>query len=144
MAVESTKIDAHWNYFLSMEQDLERLSRFVEVDKRNYECFSVEIARLLIAAAAEAEVVCKQLCQKLNTSSARNIHQYRKQIVQAYSVIPRFEVIAPRYGLHFKPWAKWKKANDVPLWWTAYNKIKHNRDSEYHRANLKNVPLSKS
>jgi len=27
----------------------------------------------------------------------------------------------------------------VPYWWTAYNNIKHHRDSEYHRASLKNA-----
>jgi hypothetical protein len=106
MALTSTKIDAHWNYFLSVEQDLERLSRFVEFDERNYECFSVEIARLLITAAAEVDVVCKQVCRKLNISSnADNIHEYREQIVPAYPVVHRFEVLAPRYGLQLKPWA---------------------------------------
>jgi hypothetical protein len=93
MAVRSTKIDAHWNYFLSVERDLERLSCFVEFDERNYECFSVEIARLLIAAAAEADVVCKQICRKLNVSSdATKLHEYREPILTAYPLVPHFEV----------------------------------------------------
>ena len=62
MAITTTKIDSHWNYFLSVEADLLELSRFIEFDKRNYKCFSVEMARLLMAAAAEVDVVCKQLC----------------------------------------------------------------------------------
>lgn len=140
MAMGSTKIDAHWNYFLSVERDLERLSCFVEFDERNYECFSVEIARLLIAAAAEADVVCKQICRKLNVSSdATKLHEYREPILTAYPLVSCFEVRAPSYGLQLQPWSNWNQANGVPLWWTAYNKIKHNRDTEYHRANLKNV-----
>jgi hypothetical protein len=140
MAIILTKTDAHWNYFLSVEADLERLSRFVEFDERNYECFSVEIARILIAAAAEADVVCKQICRNLNpASSANNINNYRDEIVQAYPVVPCFEVLSPRYGLRLKPWDNWSDSHGVPVWWTAYNKIKHHRDTEYHRASLKNV-----
>ena len=32
MAITSTKIDSHWNYFLSAEADLLELSRFIEFD----------------------------------------------------------------------------------------------------------------
>jgi len=45
----------------------------------------------------------------------------------------------PRFGMTLKPWDEWRKARGVPFWWTAYNKIKHDRDSEYARANLKNA-----
>lgn len=140
MAIQTTKIDAHWNYFLSIEQDLDRLSRFIEFDECNYSCFSLEIVRLLIAAAAKVDVVCKQICQSINPASvADTIHNYRNEILPAYPTIPRFEVLAPRYGLRFKPWDKWNRPRGVPLWWTAYNKIKHQRYTEYHMANLKNV-----
>jgi hypothetical protein len=140
MAIISTKIDAHWNYFLSVEADLLRLSRFIEFDERNYHCFSIENARILIAAAAEVDVVCKQLCQKLDpSSSADNINKYRNEIVRALPVFPHFEVLAPQYGLRLKPWDNWNNPHGVPFWWTASNKIKHRRDTEYHRASLKNV-----
>jgi hypothetical protein len=140
MAIISTKIDAHWNYFLSVEADLERLSRYIEFDERNYPCFSIENARILIAAAAEVDVVCKQLCRKLDpASSADSIHKYRDEIVLAFPSIPSFEIQAPRHGLRLKPWDNWNNSSGVPAWWTAYNKIKHHRDTEYHRASLKNV-----
>ncbi|MDI6791058.1 MAG: hypothetical protein QME44_10295 [Thermodesulfobacteriota bacterium] len=140
MSITATKTDAHWNYFLSTEADLIELSRFVEFDKKNYKCFSVEMARLLMTAAAEVDVVCKQLCRAVNpTSRADGINQYREEIVRAFPMIPRFEVLAPRYGLRLKPWVNWRRPNNPPYWWTAYNKTKHHRHTEYHRACLKNV-----
>jgi hypothetical protein len=140
MSITAGETDAHWNYFLSVEADLERLSRYVEFDEANYECFSVEIARILMAAAAEADVVCKQICRKLNPrSKAENIHKYREEIAPAFPVIPRFEVLAPRYQLRLKPWDNWNEPNEAPLWWTAYNKLKHERHKEYKRASLKNA-----
>lgn len=140
MGIQTTRIDDHWNYFISVEQDMGRLSRFIEFDERNYDCFSLENVRLLVAAAAETDVVCKQICQYLNPAScAKRIPQYRDEIVPVYPIMSQFEVLAPRYGLRLKPWSNWNDPNSVPFWWTAYNKIKHERHTEYHRANLKNV-----
>ena len=54
-------------------------------------------------------------------------------------MIPRFEALIPRYRLRLKPWENWGDPDGVPDWWTASNKIKHQRATEYHRASLKNV-----
>jgi len=132
--------EVHWNYFLSIESDLERLSRFVEFDEANYDCFSVEISRLLIAAAAETDVVCGQICKTLNPSStADNIHSYRDEITSTYPAITRLEVLAYRHGVRLNPWRDWELPNGVPTWWTAYNKLKHQRGTEYRLGSLKNV-----
>ena len=37
------------------------------------------------------------------------------------------------------PWDEWNTAGGVPHWWTAYNKTKHERHTEYHQANLRNA-----
>lgn len=140
MGIHSQKIEPHWSYLIAVERDLELLSRFVEFDERNFECFGIEIARLLLACGAEVDVVCKQICQTIApASSAGNINAYRDEIVTAYPRIPTFEVTLPRFGLTLHPWDEWNKKNGVPIWWTAYNKTKHERNTEYHRANLKNV-----
>jgi hypothetical protein len=119
MGISSTKTYIHWNYFLSVEADLIELSRFVEFDKKNYKCFSVEMVRLLMAAAAETDVVCKRLCQTINPESeAESINRYRHEIVEAFPMIPAFEVVAPRYGLRLKPWFNWRYQDKPPKWWT--------------------------
>ena len=140
MVILPSKSEAHWNYFLAIEDDLERLSRFVEFDPKNFECFSIETSRILLASAAEVDIVCKLICRKLNPkSSAKSINKYRDEILAAYPVIPDFKVILIKYGLELTPWINWNDPNGVPVWWTAYNKIKHHRDTEYHRANLQNA-----
>jgi len=139
MGIATQKIEVHWNYFLALESDLDRISRYVEFDEENFKCFSIEIARVLMASAAEVDVVCKQLCKKIDPEAAESINQYRYRIKRAYPDIHGFEVLLPRYGLKLKPWSKWRGNTGVPLWWTAYNKIKHHRDSEYYQGNLKNA-----
>ena len=129
----------HWNYFLALEKDLEVLSRYIEFTEANFTCYSIEIARILLSAASEVDVVAKQLCLKLDqTSLASNIDLYRNEIKSAYPNLPLFRITIPRFGLELSPWTNWNNTHGVPDWWTAYNKVKHHRNTDYHRANLKN------
>jgi len=140
MGIRTTSIEPHWNYLLALERDLERISRFVEFDERNFKCFSIEIARVLLAAGAEVDVVAKQVCRNIRANStAENINAYRDEITSGYPKIPTFSVLLPRFGLTLTPWENWTDPQGVPIWWTAYNKTKHERHSQYHQANLKNA-----
>lgn len=140
MAILTAPSQTHWNYFLSIERDLEVLSRYVEFDVRNFDCFSIEIASILLAAGAEVDVVCKQVCRANNPRSrTSSINSYRTEINQILPGLPDFTVLIPRFGLTLQPWDEWHSQTGVPHWWTAYNKIKHHRDSHYDRANLKNA-----
>ena len=125
---------------MAIERDLDELSRFVEFDERNFRCFSLEIARILLAASAEADVVCKQICRTNDpSSSADSINRYRDEIMKVFPAIAGFEVAIPRFGLDLCPWEEWKDPQGVPVWWTAHNKIKHERNTHYHRASLRNA-----
>lgn len=140
MGIQAGKIDPHWNYFLAIERDLETLSRYVEFDDKNFNCFSIEIARLLLASAAEVDIVCKQICRQANQKTkGNNIHQYRDEIVPRFPKFSSFTVLVPRFELKLQPWSEWKEKDGVPFWWTAYNKTKHERATEFARANLKNT-----
>lgn len=140
MVINTSNSLDHWNYFLALEKDLENLSRYVEFCRSNFKCHSLEMARILLAAASEVDIVAKQLCQKLNSgSTADNIHKYRNEIKTVYPNLPNFKVTIPRFGLNLTPWSNWNQNSGVPLWWTAYNKVKHHRDTDFDKANLKNV-----
>ncbi len=140
MAIESSRIEPHWNYLLALDADLAQLARYVEFHQDNFACFSLEIARVLMAASAEVDVVAKQLCKVLQPeSTAENILAYRDVIRAAVPQIPRFRLAIPRYGLSLVPWAEWKEVEGVPLWWTANNKVKHERHIHFHEACLKHA-----
>jgi len=138
MAIQTSRVEPHWNYFLALDADLGRLARYVEFNERNFECYPVEIARVLLAAAAEVDVVAKQLCEVLEQRcGADNINAYRNVILVHLPEVRDFEVVVPRYGLSLVPWHQRKEAQGVPLWWTANNKVKHERHTEFHQATLK-------
>lgn len=129
----------YWNYFLAIEQDLARLSRYVELSNSNYGTNSVELAKLLMTSTQEVDVCMKKLCAQISPGSANaNINDYHAVICRALPELIAEVISIPRYGLTFTPWSNWS-ASHPPDWWTANNKIKHQRIDEYEKANLGNV-----
>ena len=140
MTIQTSIIEPHWNYLLALDSDLAHLSRYIEFDGRNFDCFSLEIARILLAGAAECDVVAKQLCEVVEPGcGADNVNSYREIIVRHLPQLMAFEVIISRYGLSLLPWDEWQQPTGVPLWWTANNRVKHERHVHFHQATLNNV-----
>ncbi len=131
----------HWRYFLALEEDLLRISRHIEFTEANYPTFSIELASILLGASSEVDVVAKQLCKELKTGKkANNIKDYTNQVGPALPMIGDFTVELPRFGLRLCPWQHWSLSHrKSPLWWVAHNNVKHNRDTYFNEANLKNT-----
>ena len=138
MLKESPKL-LHWNYFLVLESDLENLSRYIEFTKDNYKTYSQEMARLLLSAGSEVDVVLKGLCKKNDSRfKGETIDKYRVFLYPKYPKMCKLKVRLPRFGLDISPWDNWQY-DKTPDWWRAYNLVKHNRDEHYNLANLKNT-----
>ena len=75
MGIRTSPTEIHWNYFLAVEADLIELSRFVEFNPKNYNCFSVEMAKLLMASAGEVDVVLQGALQDYQCGVAGWLHQ---------------------------------------------------------------------
>ena len=135
-------MDEHWNYFLALEADLEVCSRYVAFDENNYSTFSVEFAKILLAASAEVDVVAKILCKKIDLQrNYGNINSYRSIIGTKYTKLPDVQVDIHRYSLTLEPWKKWKVGKN-PDWWESYNNVKHERSQYFAEANLENATLA--
>ena len=133
--LQSTSL-SNWNYFLAIERDLEVLSRYVEFTSNNYNTYSLEIVRILFAACSEIDVILKAICNNESPSTrCKNIIEYKEVVKSKLPNMIEFEVTLPRWGMNIIPWEEWE-FQDVPSWWTAYNKVKHYRNEEFHRANL--------
>ena len=127
----------HWNFFLAMEEDLDRLSRFIDFSG-NDDAFSIEIARSFLGSCSEVDVVLKQLCKSINPNSiAGSINAYFNEVSETFPNFQSFEVTVPRLGLTLHPWEDWNK-DHPPFWWKDHNKVKHHRHDHFEKANLKN------
>jgi hypothetical protein len=131
----------HWNYFLAIENDLEKVSRYIEFTQDNFSVYSIELVHLLLTSASEVDVVAKEICQLLVINSrAGKINQYRTTIRNHLPAFVQEEVFVPRYNLVLHPWDNWNNnLNQNPIWWKCYNNVKHQRQDHYKDANLKNV-----
>jgi hypothetical protein len=137
MGIIRTQSLLHWNFFLAIEEDMERLSRYVDFSG-NDSVYSIEIARLFLSTCSEVDVVLKQLCVSENpNSTASSINQYYTEIADSLPRFINFEVTLPRFGLTLNPWSNWQNGNP-PFWWQHHNKIKHHRHDNFEKANLKN------
>lgn len=130
---------SYWNYFLAIESDLARLSRYIEFNDDNFNAYSIEMAHLLLAAASEVDVVAKQHCKIIDPGKKpEKINEYRIIYIAKLPEIKDIKVYLPRYNLEVTPWSYWDQ-DKTPEWWSAYNKVKHQRGDYFNRANLKNV-----
>ena len=92
----------YWNYFISIEDDLYRLSRFIEFDIKNENVFSIELVRLLISSSSEFEVVAKELCNiKDPSKTIKNITDIRGNLLGFFPDICDLEITVPRFGLNY-------------------------------------------
>lgn len=140
MGIEHAEIPTHWNYFFCLEDDISRLSRWIEFKPENESVYSVELARLLMTASAEVDVLAKMLCKSIDENSrAESINQYQKQLLAVYPRLPIAKVAIPRHGQLLTPWNEWKNEQSPPYWWRGNNKVKHHRAEHFKQANLKNV-----
>ena len=139
MHIHDTETPIDWNYFLSLDEDLNHLSRFIEFDQGNFSCFSIECSRILLASSSEVDIVAKQFCQEaVEGCKANNIIEYMEVMCSKYPKLPEFQVMIPRYGIILIPWQRWSCA-ETPEWWRAYNKVKHERNAHYREASLNNA-----
>jgi len=137
------EINHHWNYFLAIEKDLENLTRYIEFSKNNLQTYSIEIAHILLSSSSEVDVMLKQFCKLIEPNAhPERINDYKSIILSSGSDIVNQKILISRYGLEYKPFENWIINDENSDWWKSYNKVKHNRNSFYHQANLQNVANS--
>ena len=59
MGIEHQPVPPDWNYSFCLEEDIIALSRWIEFSAENERVYSIELARLLMTAGAEVDVVAK-------------------------------------------------------------------------------------
>ncbi|MEB3827035.1 hypothetical protein [Phormidium sp. CCY1219] len=129
----------HWEYFLSLENNLINLSRYIEfrgVDNPtsiNACAYSIELTKIFLAACAECENILKILapCPPSITKEKYNIKKIKINLEDNFSPIFNqlvdTNIYLPTYNICFNPWQHWKTQDSPPRWWSAHNRIKHNR-----------------
>lgn len=139
MGVVYNKNINHFNYYLAIESDLINTFRYVEFSVSNNSTFSIEFARIIMASTQEVDSLFKEFSRLIEPgSNHKNIGEYKKLALKHFSDLVEEKIYAPKYGIELTPWINWS-GDSNPDWWGANNDIKHQRLSNFEKANLKNA-----
>lgn len=147
-----TLAEAHWDYFLVLEEDLIELFKYIEPCEDNYRTYGAKIVKLFLSVCSEVENVLKGLTSSVEIAadgpgSMRESIKNLRKLVQGHfaSDFCCVEVEFVGSEIRCKPWDAWWNcdarfpSDDNPGWWKAYNAVKHDRVGSYPEANLGNV-----
>lgn len=62
-----------WNYFPTIEEDFIKTIPFVEPSKDNFDTYSTQYAKILLAAASETDTILKRLCKAIDPMGERGL-----------------------------------------------------------------------
>ena len=119
----------YWNQYILIEKEFRETIQYVALCEENKNVFSDAYLKILLQIGSEIDIVFKQYCTSLDSSfngdkigHYKNCIQNNKEefIFQAIKIYVNGDIV--------KPWTGWQ-IMQAPFWWTAYNKIKHNRYS---------------
>ena len=134
-----------WPFYIRLEKDFINTLTYVEFSQDNFLTYSVEFEKQLLAIGSEIDVLCKLLCEKIDsTKHPSNMDGY-SSLLCGYRNITVTKISFIINQQDYIPFDGWTVGNN-PSWWKAYNKVKHERlkSDNYKKGNLENVFMALS
>lgn len=141
-------IKIYWKQYQLLEKEFLLTDDYVSIDKDNYDTFSNQYLKLLLAICSEMDSIAEVLCTKddENEKVPFGIKNKLDKLVDKFPNMKKYR-INTKYPYDIKNITPLDKFSDsISDWWRAYNDIKHKRSKcneagryNYTKANLKNV-----
>lgn len=130
----------YWRYYCMLEKKFLTIADYVEIDKKNFKCFSNEYDLLLQSVGAELDNVFKLYCG-FDLTKRKTINDYANSILNNNSDIKKQRVKIAGTDIVLIPFRGWNVQNPGKSlkWWQAFTDVKHNRSGNFESANQKNV-----
>ncbi len=129
----------YWEYYCALESDFKQISRFIDFSDENLKTYSIELTRILLSACSELDVILKDICYLIDPSlKPQKINDYRVIIRENLPEIINEKVSVGFHFFNVQPFKIWKK-EETPEWWKMHNKVKHERNNYFKKANLENA-----
>lgn len=132
--------------FRLLVQDFEELLAFVEPVDANLATYSHRSYELLLRACTEFESLSKQASVAADSpKQPSNMNVLDYVLLEASVPLSTFEVgmlIWRPKPTYVRPFSGWQTVTPPLNWYNDYNKVKHNRNTEFSRASLENLRLA--
>lgn len=119
-----------WGYYIMLENNFVSTFQYVEPSDSNNTTYSKEYNKLLLSIGSEIDVVCKEMCKKIESKTHDDVKNYKisdyKRVISNYN---NFINETCKYKINtedLQPWNEWN-TKDSPTWWKNYNSLKHDR-----------------
>lgn len=143
---------AFWVNYLQIEKELIESFKYVELSVDNYNTYSSKFLKIFLQVGSEIDVCFKEYIKLISTNNrCENIIDYKNELLNNDMDFFDEEVNCNTINILIKPWNDLQNNNNL-CWWTAYNKVKHQRTDQitinnitkesYKFANLENVIFS--
>lgn len=125
----------------SIESDFRRLLDYIEPHNDNLNTYSTRLYEIFLRASTEFESNCKAILSANNYMRAGdwNMDDYKKLEPATHLSSYRLKLTlwspTPRILQPLYPWVSGQSLR----WYQDYNAVKHNRSTEFRRANLSNT-----
>lgn len=128
----------HWGHYTLLEREFLQTLPYVNLEYANGITFSYAYQKLLLEIGSEVDVTLKAYCRYLGANSkVKSITKYREYITSRRESFNTQKVLLINDNRELIPWLNWQSDNLSPFWWTAYNKVKHNRTTTGTINNIK-------
>ena len=136
-SIDKTIVEIGRGQLVALREQLERIFRTVHPVSKNFETFGHDIRNVLVLSAMEVEAHWKGAL-KANGITGGSTTDYVK-------LLPAMKLDEYAISLPFYPWLQpiqpftgWmpSPATKSLTWYDAYNAVKHDRETEFHRGTL--------
>lgn len=144
--IEDDRYCSHRKYLIRsyylLENDLRTLLNYVEPDTANNSTFSHRIYELFLRACTEFETNCKSIltANGYTKGSDFNMIDYFKIDKKARLHEYEVKILFWNTTMIIKPFDEWNSLTRKSLsWYKDYNTVKHNRSTDFQKANFGNL-----
>ena len=146
-SLQDPDLQAHWDYFIALDEDLWTLRRYIAFEAANLGTYSIECHRIIQMAALETEAVLYQICKLRNgtcesgtgrTRPFGELLEHLRDFLEEHGLeLGRIRV---QYvgSLVVQPFPPGSPGNALP-WWDAYTALKHRRHEALQKATLQHA-----
>jgi len=141
-------LQAHWEYFIALDEDLWTLRRYIAFEGANLGTYSIECHRIIQMAALETEAVLYQIC-RLRSRNDDDCQKSPGRTRPFMELLEHLKGVLEEHGLELgkirvqyigslviQPFPSDPSA--LP-WWDAYTALKHRRHEALQKATLQHA-----
>ncbi len=125
--INDKKIEFAINNFSNLEKQLSKCMEFIPFIDQNKNAISPKFIPIILEACSLIESIFKEISKdkkgRHNFKKYANLHEKDLELDKSISI---FLVPSIKF---YQPFKDWKKK--IPVWWSNYNKLKHDRLNNY-------------